>query len=239
MNCPEGAREGGLGHTQGRIFCTPEKFYVNHDAFVLRVFLRVIIGNEFVRTRRAYGCSRREEAVREVGDVLLGKMYLNWPVLAFLRCYVNCGNLMPHMIFGGIVGRGCGKSGVRTVRAPQGGLSCPYGAIHLQAGPYGRLGKSGVRTVREAGPYGRFREVGGIWCGKSVGDGGNEPPPYDRVREVFRKSVGDGRTKAPPLRGGMGGFREFGSIPPPSVRTGHLPLHKGGFWRFRNSEMVR
>ena len=30
---------------------------------VPRVFLRIIIGNEFVRTRRAYGCSRREKKV--------------------------------------------------------------------------------------------------------------------------------------------------------------------------------
>ena len=45
--------------------------------------------------------------LREVGDVLLGTMYLNWPVLAFLWCYVNCGNLMLCVfLVGGAVGYG-------------------------------------------------------------------------------------------------------------------------------------
>ena len=90
------------------------------------------------------------------------------------------------------------KSGVRTVRAPQGGLSCPYGAIHLQAGPYGR-----------------FREVGGIWCGKSGAvHGGSEPPPYEGVWEVFGKSemVWEVGVRTVEDAGPYGRFREVGGI---------------------------
>ena len=43
---------------------------------------------------------RSLQAGREAGDVLLGKMYLNWPVLAFLWCYVNRGIMMLHVIIG-------------------------------------------------------------------------------------------------------------------------------------------
>ena len=74
----------------GRIFCTLEKFYVNHDVFVLRVFLRVIIGNEFVRTRRAGPWSRRGNGIdRNRRDTL------PWVSGEPFRRYVNRGIFVP------------------------------------------------------------------------------------------------------------------------------------------------
>ena len=109
---------------------------------------------------------RSLQAGREAGDVLLGKMYLNWPVLAFLWCYVNHVILVPVGMLGNSIERdvleivglmprsrpkiGYGRfSGSRKWCGKSGQPLCPVCA--LGTSPQGELPRRGKRGW--PGPY--------------------------------------------------------------------------------------